>query len=104
MFWAMAGCVVPASLVALAAPAASGAETSFQDAAGDSGGVPDITRVVVSDAAGRLSFKVWCPLASGHELDIRLDTDKARGKAIVVRLRVTLGGRTTTRQASIRIA
>ncbi|HYA09058.1 MAG TPA: hypothetical protein VEG24_05670, partial [Gaiellaceae bacterium] len=58
---------------------AAGAASSFSDPAGDSGGAPDITSVVLSDvpASGTVTFAVTATgLVPSTEVDIYVDTDK----------------------------
>jgi hypothetical protein len=69
-----------ASTVALLAIPQALADSTYTDPAGDSGAAPDITQVAVSDAVGRVAFRVSCPLVASSMVAIYLDAN-SDGKA-----------------------
>jgi hypothetical protein len=70
--WTVVALVSALALVAI--PSAL-AESTYTDPAGDSGAAPDVTQVTVSDAVGRVAFRVASQLVPDSEAAIRIDSN-----------------------------
>jgi hypothetical protein len=62
--------------VSLTAAVATAGNTTYSDAAGDSGTAPDLTNVVVTDTGGFIAFKIDGTLVPSSSVEILIDTDR----------------------------